>query len=430
MAKDIQNYEWERPALPKPTRAIDFYEGVKQILSEREFMSNYDNRLLTLVTNLKNMAPDSLIDSRLMEARAEIEKLILDVPPRSHSLEDYFRSRILSLAKEKSFQPVSRKSKYLDVAHDVINLLPVYWICEEILGLPLKTSANQNGTWREQDCYERFAEIGRYIYLNYDSVDDWHLRADSTETFQKVFDWTQAHCESIKNQFSIIDRTRDSARDRVLPGHSHHFLHSVAEKLGVDWTADEIAIYAQASIIPTAALFSQAITLVVKFYLDENRRQERANIAALAASIPQDKKCVDQIMVYINEALQLNPLVGGVYRTAAKDVPIRGFGIVKAQEQVFANIAKATHDEPALNEQLKFANFMFGLGGHGLLSEPLFRAMVPTIVGTILGLRDIRLSRDPDEFTELLGGDNKRQMYIGTDGKIKPFFTSLQVEWD
>lgn len=107
--------------------------------------------------------------------------------------------------KKKAFDQVgSDELRYVDIVKDVIDLLPVHWICEKIVsiqsrtlasfvsntnpqaGLPLKSFCNPEGAWREQETCDKFDDIARYIYLNFDPDNDYKLRERSQNCAKEV----------------------------------------------------------------------------------------------------------------------------------------------------------------------------------------------------------------------------------------------------
>ena len=97
----------------------------------------------------------------------------------STTLATYFSKKTEELIKTQSFKGVGKGVNYVDIVKDVINLVPVHYISQELVrldfllyaffsefniqaGLPLKTKANPQGVWSEQQTYEMFATIAQY----------------------------------------------------------------------------------------------------------------------------------------------------------------------------------------------------------------------------------------------------------------------------
>ena len=63
------------------------------------------------------------------------------------------------LLKEKSVPHLGSSHLHLDIVKDVINLVPVYFITTELLGLPIKTDQSPHGAYRDVELYEMFSDI-------------------------------------------------------------------------------------------------------------------------------------------------------------------------------------------------------------------------------------------------------------------------------
>lgn len=77
----------------------------------------------------------------------------------------------------------------------------------------------------------------------------------------------------------------------------------LVQKAGADFNAEELAAQVYFAVVPTTALFSQAVSDIVNFYLDDDKRKERDEIVKLA-SVSHGEEAVAKIMAYIREALR------------------------------------------------------------------------------------------------------------------------------
>ena len=82
----------------------------------------------------------------------------------------------------------------------------------------------------------------------------------------------------------------------------HEFIRA-ARDANPDASPDELSAYLFASVVPTSALFSKAISNVVDFYLGDDRHGERAKIVQLSSAV-DIKDANSQILTYIYEALR------------------------------------------------------------------------------------------------------------------------------
>uniref|UniRef100_A0A7G1PUP4 Dioxygenase n=1 Tax=Tricholoma matsutake TaxID=40145 RepID=A0A7G1PUP4_TRIMT len=434
----VNKYTWTRPQLPSVTGVINSFNGVKQVLSDPSFVSAYNDRILDIITTPPTADKEDhkltilhKTRSDFVKGRKNVESLLPYSEPPHETWAGYFTKEVKALITEKAVHHIGDNSKYVDIVGDVINLVPVRWVSEKILGLPLKTISNPSGTFYEQEMYKMFANTARYVFLNIDPAHDWHLRESSVEAFRKILNVTEAHLGWV-TPTEILDHIAIKNYD------SHRFLKRVREA-GTDYTTKELAAQVFSAVVPTAALFSQVIAHVVDFYLDDDKRNEREEIVKLVSAC-HDKETVAKIMVYVQEALRLNPTVSGVYRTAGKDVSIE-HSRVQAGQRIFASIVNANVDTSRFGATPTTATYdkpdnaagIFGFGEYGLLSAQFFESTAPTILGTVLGLKNLK--RAPGQsgrfarFTEELHG-SPQQWYINMQGKTTPFPDSLVVQFD
>jgi len=434
----VEKYTWTRPQRLPVTTVIDTFSGVEQILSSHHFMSAYNDRMFNIIANhsMADMEDEKLIVLRksrsdFVKGRCNIESLLPYFESSQETWAEYFRQQVGILITEKAVRHVGDDAKYVNLVGDVINLVPVRWVSEKILGLPLKTVTNRSGAWYEQDVYKMFAHTAHYVFLNFDPGNDWHLRESSIATFGEISKITKAHLDYIGGWVTpteVLDHTAIENHD------CHKFLKRV-QQIGSEFTTDELAAQAFSAVVPTAAHFSQAIAHVINFYLDDDKQNERDEIVKLA-SASRDK----DVMVYVREALRLDPFVPCVYRTAARDAII-GNTRIEAGQRIFANVVEANLDTSAFGATPTEATYdklankagIFGLGDYGLLSAPFFESTVPAIVGIILGLKNLKRapgrSGNFSVFKEELHGC-PRQWYINLQGETTPFPDSLVVQFD
>ncbi|KAG6878460.1 hypothetical protein C0993_006300 [Termitomyces sp. T159_Od127] len=421
-------YIWERPpARSSDTVNVNTYAGAKQVLNNPRFYSTYDDRLFDIIPEeMKNTSKKALIDGCV-----RVEKLISD--PLSMGWVEYFQQETQELIRDKSTKNFNN-SNTVDIVRDVINLLPVHWIGEKMLGLPLKTQSNPRGVIYEKNAYKDFAALGRYVFSDVDPGDDWHLRSDSGKAFQELLRYAKRRLAEIDDSFFFsikdsisVESTEDSVR----------FAAQVIAEFGEPRpTNAELAAYIVTALVPTAAYFSQAIAHVVDFYLSDERKEERAEIVRLSDSINEVN--MSRIMSYVYEALRLNPPLYGVFRVARTDISVAGFGTIHSRDRAYVDLFRADLDTTAFGPNSSTAEFkrttpvLLGIES-GLLSPSFFESTAPIIVGTVLGLKEIkratgscgRLSQFKEECNGIM-----RQLYIDQEGKVTPFPPSLKINYN
>jgi len=278
----LDKYTWIRPPVPKGFVTVDTYDGVSQVTTEKsKFMSGYDNRLSNITT------------PAVLE-RSLVNDILVSENKRSA---EFFVKTTEELITERSVDHVGSTARYVDIVKDVINVLPVRYISGMLAGLPVKNEANPGGTIYEPQLYEMFADVCRYVYLNFDPVNDWKLRESSADTFKTVIKYVSAHLDNISG-ISISDVFFHTT---MADDHSHEFLKKL-HAAGKGRGHNELAASLFAEVVPTAAHFSQILSHVINFYLDEGRQEAREDIVRLASLHTEIADA--EILSYSYEALR------------------------------------------------------------------------------------------------------------------------------
>ncbi|KAF8908079.1 heme peroxidase [Gymnopilus junonius] len=434
-------YAWNRPRPLSPSVTVDTFKEVQRVLAdEGTYLSAYDGRLFTIVqpTLIKKMDKGTLRDkeklrngsdaasAKLVSGITELSKAIFAKPDANVS--SYFAQKTAALIKQKAF--LAADITYVDIVRDVVNLLPVYWLCEQVVGFPLKTETHLDGTLYDLQTYEKFAEIASYVYLNFDVADDWRLREQSQEHCAKFVEDAEK-CLS-ERPLSWIAHFYASENNQ-----SHTFLRRLWTRFGKGKsTTHEFAAQVVATVVPTAALYSQALATVVNYYLDNAQEAAREDIVKHANSKENDS--LNKVMAYVYEALRLDPPVAGVYRTAAKD-DVLGDIKVSAGTNLFASTVDAGRDISVFGPDPSVANYgrplndynITNFGVDGLLTSDFFRATLPPVLGVIFSLKN--LQRGPQQsgvFTRFVDDfhESPRTQYISQKGLVTQYPDSLIVQ--
>jgi len=204
--------------------------------------------------------------------------------------------------------------------------------------------------------------------------------------------------------------------------------------------ADQIAASLFSEVIPTAPVYSKAIAHVVNFYLDDNQKEARQDIARL--SILRTPESEARVLAYAREALRLDPIVSGVVRTAVADAHLTDGTEVRAGEQVVACVAEANLDKTVFGSDPRAAVYnrtpvenagILGVGRNGLLSDHFFENTITPVLGTIFGLKG--LGRGPgksgqlNRFMQKSHHGFQEQVYINSQGQVSPYPASLVVQY-
>jgi linoleate 10R-lipoxygenase len=159
-------------------------------------------------------------------------------------------------------------------------------------GLQLKSDDNPKGTLLEQDVYHDFATVAEYILLNFEPTNDWSLRERSI-AFYKTFE--SAVLDYLEHPIisCIIDWIAQRNDQEV-----KQFLKDMKKGDRKD-EAKLLAASIFAHLVPSAAQYSQVLSLVVEYYADDE--VSKSKFVKLAGK--NTKQANQEIIQLIHEAL-------------------------------------------------------------------------------------------------------------------------------
>ncbi|KIY52209.1 heme peroxidase [Fistulina hepatica ATCC 64428] len=411
--KNPDNYDWERHA-PRHVTTFRTREAARLVLSDsRTFVSSYDERLKEIV--------GTLIDTRT------VSKLLV---AKIDTWVDYFGNLTRRLIRERSVDCYNGL-KTLDIVRDVVNLLPVYWLSEHIMRIPLKSKHDRSGIFYESEIYDMLAAVCCYVYMNNDLNRDWHLRLDAKKAYDQMTEAMKRFLGSTTNTGSIRKLTNVLYNLMVMTdSSSNRFLEELsAQFVGSDAMPGSLF----AEVVPSAAQFSRAIAEVVDHFLNEERAADRSEIARLSRL---GVKGDTGILSYIYDALRVSPAIDGVFRSVTRDC-IVGNVLLSAGTTVYVSLVD-TGDLPASSPQNDHSNggrgVLFGGVKTGLLSPDMFDRIAPRVVGAILGTGDMRRAKGASgQFTQFKqtvpGTDAEERLFINSECEASPLPEGLTVQY-
>jgi len=74
------------------------------------------------------------------------------------------------LIEERFALDIDSTTRHLNIVGDVVNLVPIYWITEEIVDLSMKSTTNPTGEVEAQDVYDAFSDVAEWVRLEEDST--------------------------------------------------------------------------------------------------------------------------------------------------------------------------------------------------------------------------------------------------------------------
>jgi predicted PurR-regulated permease PerM len=158
-----------------------------------------------------------------------------------------------------------------------------------------------------------------YIFLNVDPASEWELRASALQAANKLIELIRAvlvqeHARSIlvspaarssrETSFKSSQLSNKWSRFFIgyVPGDNGHSLKAKVLAVNKDLSLSDLARSLFSELVPTMAIFSQALVNVVDFYMHKNRRAARDTLVGLLRE--HNAHARDQVLGYINEAIR------------------------------------------------------------------------------------------------------------------------------
>ncbi|KAG2336628.1 heme peroxidase [Suillus weaverae] len=148
---------------------------------------------------------------------------------------------------------------------EILNLLPVYWVGDIMVGLPLMDKSSSQMT--PEFWYKAFFTIARYLYLNNDPASDWTLREKATRSTQLIMLYLESHLKRLSDGIISINGICDLLFSNHSSSHKGDVFLSEVLKVTPLASIEEIALCLFEEIIPSAVLFPAVIASVVKYYM-------------------------------------------------------------------------------------------------------------------------------------------------------------------
>ncbi|EJU01026.1 linoleate diol synthase [Dacryopinax primogenitus] len=377
----VNKYDWKKPLTPSVVPPGTGIKTLKLIA-----LSAQSQRIMNLVGKVKiNRA---LINQQLSAYLSR---------PKT---DDVFAEITKSLIDDKSVVQPGFNSKQVDIVQAVINLVPVHFVANHILGLPLKTTANPNGVCRPEELCAMFANAADYVLYDQDAPDEWYMREQAVGCANTVRREVSANLERLAHGLWSITGLVDTITDIICfkTNHSDVFLSTLlaaGKKEGM--TIPEITASLLAVIIPSVPQFSAVVTQLVDFWLSKDQASKKTDLAQMAAAGPG-----------------MNPQIATYAKAAINSIP-----------------TLTPADAGAINGSVSASSPLNCV--EGLMSEKTFDRLAPLILRSIFGLHNIR--RAPGQsgvlpmFTQTIL-DQPQTFFINNESGLSPWPTRLMIQYD
>ncbi|KAF9219282.1 heme peroxidase [Gyrodon lividus] len=280
-----------------------------------------------------------------------------------------FASMVKNLVMKSSVL-ASSDTMAIDIVKDVVNQVPIYWAANFILGLPVTAADSVWGGHSVAQWFGLFSDVTRYVYLNNDPVYDWTMHEAALEATNEIMYYLRNRLSRHSNGIISLGGASDVLVASVITSNvrNDRFISrilSATQNCDIQTVASSIFD----ETVPSALLFSAALSSVIEYYSDPNRGEELHKLIQLSTDVTKDR--TNDIMNFVDRALARRLDLGQV-----RDGPSPPCLVIGDQEI-------------EMHRQ------------KGLMSRELFSKVTPQIVKTIFSLDNIHF---PQLRMEIDGG--------------------------
>ncbi|CEL56219.1 prostaglandin-endoperoxide synthase 2 [Rhizoctonia solani AG-1 IB] len=440
IAKD---YDFDRPGEARHTVGINSYKAVREVLGNpKTYKATYEQHMKELTNGYGFFLAmdDPAAHQRDMSV---MHKVMVSSAENLEYNVAWYAAKTTELIKDKSFSMSKGPTRTVDIVRDVLNLVPVYWVSQEMAGLPLKCKGNEDGLITEQEMYQMMTVVFTHIFLNVEPLNGWQLRDKAKQVSAKLLGIIQGHLEAIasKGRLSFAG-IKAFVTDRFYgdDDRAQAFLANLYKNKG-DLTIEQLSYNVFGCMVASVSNYAQAATQVVDFYLDDSKKDLKETICELSR---QDTPESDRKLAgYVREAMRLSPQAPGIFRDVTTEVTLQdGEETLRLtpHNRLFVSLANSNLDPEAFEnphtvnpDRPREAYNLFGYGMHKCMGDQFTERTMPAVIKSIFKLKNIR--RAPGEsgklrsFTQDLHG-TKQTMFLNAKGLVTPWPASMTIQYD
>ncbi|GAA6058664.1 hypothetical protein JCM10212_004075 [Sporobolomyces blumeae] len=331
--KLTDQYDSRRPVSPPEWVVIDRRASAEQILDDKmdDFSPVYGAPLDVLRTEQPSFL--SLLGSFRTKPKSKSSAQdVIDAaffPPQFTNLVVAAVAPKVREALETASWSTGSGKKRVEIIEQVIVPVCMGWIADQV-GFPLKTKENPRGLLTPHELYDVLCEAYTHIHLNFDPTLGFKLRnsvVKHTGVLKTVIEFRLAEASGAPTK--LHDLAKDlkdiflgakAGQGVVMSDNARKVYDRVLQRS--NRPMEEIADILQFSMVNFVTSVT-ACSKALDFYLRPENQQYLADLhasTATAVGLANDST----IQRYVNEALRLDPAVGGFVRQAKKATKISG----------------------------------------------------------------------------------------------------------
>ncbi|GAA5977201.1 hypothetical protein JCM5350_003254 [Sporobolomyces pararoseus] len=427
--KLIDQYDTRRPSPPPEWIVVDKRSIAESILSpESTTSSNFEPVYGAPLDVLKQEQPSFLTLVSSFKTKVKSRSSSQEVIDKAFFPSQFTNLVVASIAP-RAKELVSKHSwscggggaMRINLVQQVIVPVCMGWISDQ-LGFPLKTEENPRGLLTCHELYDTLCEAYSYVHLNYDASQGFKLRNSvikNTSVLKSVIDFRLAEANgSSKKVHDLAQDIKEillgekSGQRIVMSNNARKVYDRVLENSSRP--LEEISDTLLFSMINSVSSVTACAKSIDFFLRPENadRLRDLHSQTAVDVGLANDST----IQHYVNEALRLDPPVGGFVRQAQSNVSLSPGGgaggpnsvQIKAGTLLYIDWTKVNRDPTKFPEpdQVKLDRnpSLYKLAESGIRSTRDESLSTPIAVGIAKEVfRLVNLSRAPGDAGSLLG---------------------------
>ncbi|CAI2176174.1 903_t:CDS:2 [Funneliformis geosporum] len=432
----VDQYDYSTPAVTEQeqqkTHVVRSYRACHEILSNKDaFNVVYDPKMKLLMRGVGYFLGFDDTNAHDRD-RTRLDKAFYpkDSDKFFSGIRQFFLKTTQDLIDKKKIT-FDGKTYQINAVRDVCNLAPVHFV-SEYFGVPLKTQESPHGVYTEQEVYFQLTIIFMYIFVDTDPADSFKLSQTAKGASEHLHDVMQKIVEIVSGGSTLIEKAADSligADVKVSPQ-----AEQLIKILMSQYKDSNLATWNIIGTISGAvAILGEAASLVVEFYLRPENKSHLEEIRKLAEK--SDEESEKLILGYVLEALRFNPSIPGLFRRATESISVdNGSEKFNKDELIFLSLSSAHMDPSVFPEPDKInprrpsdSYLTFGYGFHRCFAKPVNFIAIPTIVKTILKLKNLqRASGRAGQINQI---KDDASDYISSQGTIFSFPTDMVLNF-
>ncbi|KAK6992254.1 heme peroxidase [Favolaschia claudopus] len=409
----LDNYDLTRPTQLSPVQQVTKYEEIIEIMKSPKFVAPYAARAAKIIKGNGFF----LVGSQ--KEQEAIYKPLFDTPESLDKTGTFFRDTTRKLINSYSFALVGGKTCVVDIARDVLKVVPVLWVAE-IAGIPLQTKENPHGDFTPAGLYTMLSEIYSYIFLENEKSKTMLMKTKVQAHVDSLLYHIKANL-GLSSRISMMDSVA-AMFGRKKPNEQHE----IVKRLRDMGHSSDIANIILAIMVGATVELSLGLVNMINLLIDPDTLPSVQS--AIAAG---------DLKGYALEAQRLEPPLRGVYRQVTEDATL-GAHQFKKDARLFLDIRTANFNSGIFEDPKEVdptrhpkEGYLHPDGIFKYLGEPFSVRVMSEVLRAVFGYKDV--SRAPGKSGHLKRFEDETRQdllfaYLDDEKMSSPWPTSMAIQ--